>query len=50
MVQAAEKMDLLVVGAHRRSPVGRVIHGSVSMQLLEHAHVPVAVVPLTMGT
>jgi nucleotide-binding universal stress UspA family protein len=47
VVQAVEKMDLLVVGAHRRSPFGRVIHGSISMSLLEHAHVPVALVPLT---
>jgi nucleotide-binding universal stress UspA family protein len=46
VVQAVEKMDLLVVGAHRRSLAGRMIHGSVSMSLLEHAHVPVAVVPL----
>jgi nucleotide-binding universal stress UspA family protein len=50
VVQAVEKMDLLVVGAHRRSTVGRVIHGSVSMSLLEHAQVPVAVVPLATGS
>jgi nucleotide-binding universal stress UspA family protein len=50
VAQAVEKMDLLVVGAHRRSPVGRMMHGSVSMSLLEHAHVPVAVVPLTTGS
>jgi nucleotide-binding universal stress UspA family protein len=49
VAQAVEKMDLLVVGAHRRSPAGRVIHGSISMSLLEHAHVPVAVVPVTSG-
>ncbi len=49
VVQAAEKMDLLVLGAHRHSPLGRVVHGSLAMTLLEHAHVPVAVVPLTTG-
>ena len=46
VAQAVERMDLLVVGAHRRSVAGRVIHGSISMSLLEHVHVPVAVVPL----
>ncbi len=47
VAQAAEKMDLLVLGAHRHSMLGRVVHGSLAMALLEHAHVPVAVVPMT---
>jgi nucleotide-binding universal stress UspA family protein len=46
VAQAAEKMDLLVLGAHRHSRVGQVMYGSLSMALLEHAHLPVAVVPL----
>ena len=50
VAQAVERMDLLVVGAHRRSAAGRVIHGSISMSLLEHVHVPVAVVPLTTSS
>lgn len=46
LIRAAERMDLVVVGAHQDGPVSRMLFGSVSVSVLEHATCPVAVVPL----
>jgi nucleotide-binding universal stress UspA family protein len=36
-----------VVGHHERGLLGRFTHGSVAVAVLEHASVPVAIVPVT---
>ena len=46
IARAASRADLLVVGTHQRGPVGRLLFGSVSTSVLEHATCPVAVVPM----
>lgn len=46
LVRAAAGMDLVVVGAERRGPIGTALFGSVAGSVLEHAHGSVAVVPL----
>ena len=46
IARAASHADLLVVGTHQRGPVGRLLFGSVSTSVLEHATCPVAVVPM----
>jgi nucleotide-binding universal stress UspA family protein len=38
--------DLVVLGSHQRTLLGRIVEGSVSTVVLEHAHGPVAVVPV----
>jgi nucleotide-binding universal stress UspA family protein len=40
-----QKVDLIVVGTHRRGGLGRVLLGSVSRAVLHHAKVAVAVIP-----
>lgn len=40
-----QKIDLIVVGTHKRRGLGRVLLGSVSRAVLHHAKVSVAVVP-----
>ena len=45
----AEGADVIVVGSHRRSPVGRAILGSVSDEVVRSAPCPVLVVPPTGG-
>ena len=47
LMQLTEKMNLVVLGAHRRNFADRFLHGSVSVAVLERAGCPVAVVPLT---
>ena len=44
--RAAEEVDadLVVVGCQRRSALGRALAGSVSAELVRHAHHPVLVV------
>ena len=42
-----EKMNLIVVGAHQESRFGQMVHGSVSVALVERATCPVAVVPVS---
>lgn len=37
----AAKADIVLVGSHRRDAFGRVIHGSVSRDILRHSDVPV---------
>ncbi|MEO6509434.1 MAG: universal stress protein [Nocardioides sp.] len=44
--QAAGQADLIVVGTRQRGLLSRVLAGSVSTAVLEHATCPVAVVPL----
>ena len=39
-------MNLIVVGAHQSGTVTRMLFGSVSIAVTEHATCPVAVVPL----
>jgi len=42
---ASEPGDLLVIGAGRRTPVGRMLHAAVSRYCLAHATCPVVAVP-----
>lgn len=39
-------VDLIVIGTHARGLVNRILLGSVSKSVLEHAHCPVLMVPL----
>ena len=45
LVTLGERMNLLVVGAHQAGRVSRMLFGSVSVAVVEHAACPVAVVP-----
>lgn len=40
----AEDADFIIVGSHARGPVGRLLLGSVSSHVVDHAHRPVVVV------
>ncbi|HEV3498263.1 MAG TPA: universal stress protein, partial [Actinomycetes bacterium] len=44
LVEVSEGADLLVVGSHGRSGLGRLVLGSVAMACVHHAHCPVVVV------
>jgi nucleotide-binding universal stress UspA family protein len=46
LLTVADSMDLVVVGHHERGVLGRFTHGSVAVAVLEHASVPVAIVPV----
>ena len=46
LVRMGERMNLIVVGAHQSGTVKRMLFGSVSIAVTEHATCPVAVVPL----
>jgi nucleotide-binding universal stress UspA family protein len=48
LIRLTERMDLVVVGAHQSGPVARMLFGSVSVAVVEHASCPVAVVPLAI--
>ena len=41
----APEVRLLVIGAHGWGRLDRITHGSVSEDVVQHAHVPVLVVP-----
>jgi len=43
--EVSEGADMLVLGSHRRSPIGEVLLGSVSRECVRHATCPVVVVP-----
>ena len=45
LIRLSREADLVVVGTHQRSVVGRLLAGSVSESVLEHACGPIAVVP-----
>lgn len=45
LVEAAREADLVVVGSHGRSGIGRLLFGSVSTQVAHHAPCPVVIVP-----
>ncbi|MGY2874482.1 nucleotide-binding universal stress UspA family protein [Marmoricola sp. URHA0025 HA25] len=47
LVSLGERMNLIVVGAHQTRGVERILFGSVSVAVVEHATCPVAVVPVT---
>lgn len=47
LVRAGERMNLIVVGSHQSGRVSRMLFGSVSVSVVEHASSPVAVVPLS---
>jgi nucleotide-binding universal stress UspA family protein len=49
LVRLGERMDLIVVGAHQDGRLNRMLFGSVSTAVVEHATSPVAVVPLSTG-
>ena len=46
VARSAGHADLLVLGIHQRGALGRLLAGSVSTAILEHATCPVAVVPV----
>ena len=46
LAHLGERMNLIVVGAHQASKASRLVHGSVSIALVERATCPVAVVPV----
>lgn len=46
LVRMSERMDLVVVGSHDLNRVERLVMGSVSTAVVEHAASPVAIVPL----
>ena len=45
LVEYADHVDLLVLGAHDRGPLGRLLLGSVSREVVEHVRTPVLVRP-----
>jgi nucleotide-binding universal stress UspA family protein len=45
LVSLGQQMNLLVVGAHQAGRVSRMLFGSVSVAVVEHAACPVAVIP-----
>ena len=47
LVDLGARMDLVVVGAHQWSRITQALLGSVSVAVVEHAEVPVAVVPVS---
>jgi nucleotide-binding universal stress UspA family protein len=47
LLSAADDQDLVVVGHHQRHGIGRLMHGSVALAVLEHASTPIAIVPLS---
>lgn len=49
VVTAGDEMDLIVVGAHQGSRLKQLMFDSVSVQVVEHATRPVAVVPVAAG-
>ena len=50
LVRVGERMNLIVVGAHQVGPFKRAVFGSVSVEVVEHAACPVAVVPVSAST
>lgn len=46
LVRRGKKMNLVVVGAHQAGLLSRMLFGSVSLAVVEHAESPVAVVPV----
>ncbi|MDX6744328.1 universal stress protein [Actinocorallia sp. A-T 12471] len=45
LTEASRRADLLVLGTHRRGPLGHFVFGSVGHATLHHAHTPVAIIP-----
>ncbi len=44
LVEVSEDAELLVIGSHGRTALGRLVLGSVAMACVQHAHCPVVVV------
>jgi nucleotide-binding universal stress UspA family protein len=51
IIHCAEEFgaDLIVIGTHNRSGLGRLLMGSVAEHVVRHSHVPVLVVPLVQS-
>jgi nucleotide-binding universal stress UspA family protein len=47
LVKVGERMDLIVVGSHQAHGLERMLFGSASVAVVEHATCPVAVVPVS---
>jgi len=47
LVRLGSRMDLIVVGAHQDSRLAQAFFGSVSVSVVENAHAPVAVIPVS---
>ena len=47
LVELSPRSDLIVIGAHQRNRLSQAVLGSVSVEVVEHAQCPVAVVPLS---
>ena len=45
LVHAGKELDLLIVGSRGYGPIGRLFHGSVSRDLVDHATCPLLVLP-----
>jgi nucleotide-binding universal stress UspA family protein len=50
LTEAGRSLDLLVLGARARTPLRRALLGSVSTDVLHHAHCPVVVLPRGVHT
>jgi nucleotide-binding universal stress UspA family protein len=46
LILASERMNLIVLGAHHGGRLSALVNGSVAQIVVEHAHCPVAVVPV----
>ena len=50
LISASERMNLVVLGAHRGGRLSAAMNGSVAQIVVEHAQCPVVVVPLDQST
>jgi len=50
LIAASEQASMVVLGSHRRTPAGRLVHGAVSREVVEYAHCTVAVDAAPLGS